>query len=331
MVKVFLSILTNFKYFFTLLLEYRKTKTYAKSLIQNTKKEFPEWSVVIDRANERRMWDYILIQTLWASGFNLLRGNRLADNERKAIINLSALAPLYDDFFDKVDKPAERIHFLVNHPAALKEGTTLEKIFARFSLNVQQDVRDVDLYLNEAQNVFKAQHASKRLVADEKLAFEAIQSISYHKGVATVLCMGNMLNNPLSANEVKVMEKLGGLAQFLDDVFDFKDDFDEGRQTLINNELPLQEVKLKFIQAFQDFKRELKASGYTYKQQKSFLLPVALLGGATITCFNQYERLEKKYGTLDLSKISREALICDMDVYKNRLDAIKKAKDFLNL
>lgn len=329
--KVLLFIITNARSFARLFWEYRRIVVYSNLLIAGVKKRYPDWDRVIDKANQRRMWDYILIQTMWSAGFCMLRDARLKENELKAIVNLSALAPLYDDFFDKVEKPGERIHFLVNHPEQFEEGTSIEGIFSLFSANVKNNVVDVDLYLSEAEKVFEAQYKSKKLVSESSLDLDTIKSISFGKGAATVTCIGNMLNKPLTAQEVEIMQQLGALAQFLDDVFDYLDDYEEGRKTLINNSLSLAAVKTSFLGEFNKFKDLLKRSDYKTSQQSMFLFPVGILVGATLTCFDQYDRLEKKYGFLDLDNIPRDEMICDMDLAENRISALKNAAKFLKL
>lgn len=330
MIDLFRLIVLDFRHFVRLFKSYRRIARYAKKLLAEAKGDFPDWHCFVDKVEERRMWDYIIIQTLWTSGFTLLRGEDLKDNELKTIVNLSALAPLYDDFFDKLNKTPDEINFLVNFDSDYKMLEGLESIFVYFAKGLKRNVKDLDIALLEAKNVSEAQYLSKKLVTTENMSFEEIKSISYNKGASTVICMGNLLNKKLNNDELNIMGSLGGFAQFLDDVFDYKDDFDEGRQTLINNDLSLAEVKSAFIAKFNEFKSLLAQSNFTEKRKKSFLIPIALLAGATITCFKQYEELMIGNRALDLRTVQREAMICDMDKFKNRIDAIKNAQPFLS-
>ena len=101
MLKSIYYIFRYFPFYYKLFRDYKKTINYSKLLIAEVQLLFPNWNSVVNTENQKRMKDYILIQTLWTAGFCLLRGERIKDNELKAIVNISALAPFYDDFFDK--------------------------------------------------------------------------------------------------------------------------------------------------------------------------------------------------------------------------------------
>ena len=109
---------------------------YTDELLVDIKSRFLNWNDLVDSANEKRMMDYIIVQTMWTSAFCLLRGGRMEENELKAIVNMSALAPLYDDFFDKKDMPGQKIQKLVNTPFDYEAKSDLELLFLEFSKNV---------------------------------------------------------------------------------------------------------------------------------------------------------------------------------------------------
>ena len=326
MLKSIYYIFRYFPFYYKLFRDYKKTINYSKLLIAEVKLLFPNWNSVVNTENQKRMKDYILIQTLWTAGFCLLRGERIKDNELKAIVNISALAPFYDDFFDKREMYLENIHELIENPFEYNPKTDLERLFIEFSKRIHENVKDISLCLENAQKVFNAQYESKKLVSKELLDRKEVRRIAFNKGASTVICICNMLNKRLSEKEERLMFQLGGVAQYLDDVFDLREDYLEGRQTLVNPVTNIECLKTSFVDEVKSFKYHLIESGYSKSNRMAFYFPISFLLGATLLCFKRYEFLESENeGGFDVKNYSRHELVVDMDLWINRLKAFKLA------
>lgn len=328
MLKTIFNLFRYFPFYFKLYKDFKRTQRYTHKLLSEVKPLYPNWSSIVDSENQKRMNDYILIQTMWTAGFCLLRGERIKDNELKAIVNISALAPLYDDFFDKVEMPGEKIHALVNTPFAYKPESDIESLFLEFSKRIHENVKNVPFYLENAKRVFKAQLISKKLVSDTPLDRAEVKDIAFEKGASTVICMCNMLNKPLTNEEDGLMFQLGGIAQFLDDIFDLREDYLEGRQTLANPMESVEVRKREFILEIKTFNEELGKLSYSTSNKKAFLVPVTFILGAALLCLDRYLFLEKKSnGVFQINKYAREELVVDMDETTNRWKALKLSNE----
>tara|TARA_B100001778_G_scaffold330574_1_gene333295 strand:- start:7190 stop:8179 length:990 start_codon:yes stop_codon:yes gene_type:complete len=324
MLKSVVNIIRFLPFYVKLYMDYKRVLKYTKQLLKEVKPKFQNWDVLINAENQRRMRGYILIQTLWTAGFCLLRGERIKDNELKAIVNISALAPLYDDFFDKVEMPSQKIHALVNTPFYYKPDSEIEMLFLEFSKRIHENVHDVPFYLENAENVFKAQYESKKLVSENLLDRDFVREVAFNKGGKTVICMCNLLNEKLSNEEYKLMHQLGGVAQYLDDIFDLREDYLEGRQTLANPIKNASSLKRSFLDEIKNFKRNLEISAYTKSDKMAFFVPISYILGATLLCTRRYELLERKTnGEFKIEEYSREDLVVDMDLWSNRIKAFK--------
>lgn len=324
MLKSVVNIIRFLPFYVKLYMDYKRVLKYTKQLLKEVKPKFQNWDVLIDAENQRRMRGYILIQTLWTAGFCLLRGERIKGNELKAIVNISALAPLYDDFFDKVEMPSQKIHALVNTPFDYKPDSEIEMLFLEFSKRIHENVHDVPFYLENAKNVFKAQYESKKLVSENLLDRDFVREVAFNKGGKTVICMCNLLNEKLSNEEYKLMHQLGGVAQYLDDIFDLREDYLEGRQTLANPIQNASSLKRSFLDEIKNFKRNLEISAYTKSDKMAFFVPISYILGATLLCTRRYELLEQKTnGEFKIEEYSREDLVVDMDLWSNRIKAFK--------
>lgn len=324
MLKSIYNLLRYFRFYYKLFQDFRRTERYYSELLEEIKPFFPNWNQLIDSENQKRMRDYVRIQTMWTAGFCLLRGDRIQDNELKAIVNISALAPLYDDFFDKVNLPGQKIQSLVNHPLTYVAETEIERLFSEFSSRIQKYVQDIPLYLTQAQRVFEAQLESKRLVSTKPLPWKEIKRIGFEKGASTVLCMCNMLNKKPTKEEEVFLYQLGGVAQYLDDLFDVREDFLEGRQTLANPIVAVVSKKKSFKKEVLLFKKLLASANYKESHKKAFLFPVNYIIAATFLTLERYEVLEERTkGVFEIEQYSRKELVVDMDLYSNRWKAFK--------
>jgi hypothetical protein len=304
--------------------DYKIIFKYTNQLFNEVSPKFNNWEELVDSKSQRRMKDYILIQTLWTAGFCLLRGQRIKPNEIKAIVNISALAPIYDDFFDKVEISSSRINALVNTPFDFEANSDVEALFLEFSQRIHKNVIDIPFCLENAKRVFKAQYESKKLISESLLARDFVKKIAFDKGGATVLCMCNMLNEKLSSNEHELMYQLGGIAQYLDDIFDLREDYIEGRQTLANPVQSIEFLKESFLEEIDKFKKKLELSVYSKSQKKAFFIPLSYIFGATLLCIRRYELLqEKTNGEFKIEAYSRDELVLDMDKWSNRIKAFR--------
>lgn len=324
MLKSIFNILRFLPFYLKLYSDYRRILKYTNNLLSSVQKKFKNWDSLIDLQNQRRMRSYILIQTLWTAGFCLLRGDRIKNNEIKAIVNISALAPLYDDFFDKIQVSSQKIIAIVNTPFEYKSDSEIELICLEFSKRIHKHVSDISCVLEYAEAVFDAQNESRKLVSDSLLERDLVKKIAFNKGGATVICMCNMLNKKLSIQEEKLMYQLGGVAQYLDDIFDLREDYLEGRQTLANPIHNAAFLKKSFLKEVEKFKEQLKSSTYSKSNQLAFLIPVSYMLGATLLCTRRYELLEyKTNGEFKIEEYSRDELVLDMDKWLNKLKAFK--------
>ena len=324
MLKLLYNIIGFLPTYAKLYIDYKRVLKYTRQLFAEVKPKFNNWDALIDSQNQRRMKDYILIQTLWTAGFCILKGERIKSNEIKAIVNVSALAPIYDDFFDKLEISSSRITALVNTPFDFEANSDVEILCLEFSKRIHQNVIDIPFCLENAKKVFSAQYESKKLISENFLARDFVKKIAFDKGGSTVLCMCNMLNEKLSSNEHELMYQLGGIAQYLDDIFDLREDYIEGRQTLANPVQDIEFLKESFLEEITSFKKKLELSNYSELQKKAFFVPLSYLFGATLLCIRRYERLqEKTNGEFKIEVYSREELVLDMDKWSNRIKAFK--------
>lgn len=322
MLKSVYYLLRYFPFYFKLFKDFRRTRKYSVNLINSLKIEIEGWEKTVDRVNQKRMHDYIVIQTMWTAGFCLLRGNRISDKELVAAVNISALAPFYDDFFDKENAQITNLESIVKNPFNHNPKTELEKVCIIFSKNIHENVSDINRSLIDAKRVFEAQSESKKLHAGN-LSDEEVKAIAFEKGASTVICMCNLLRERLSQKEEKMMFQLGGVAQFLDDIFDLREDYQEGRQTLMNPVTSVVEKDVSFKNEVVLFKELLEDLDYSNSNKKAFMFPVTFILGATLLCLERYKFLEKKSGgEFKIEKYTRKELVVDMDEWGNRFKAL---------
>tara|TARA_B110000259_G_scaffold49901_1_gene58601 strand:- start:18761 stop:19747 length:987 start_codon:yes stop_codon:yes gene_type:complete len=314
MLKSIFIIIRYLPFYLKLYKDFKRVKMYTDELLVDIKSRFLNWNDLVDSANEKRMMDYIIVQTMWTSAFCLLRGGRMEENELKAIVNMSALAPLYDDFFDKKDMPGQKIQKLVNTPFDYEAKSDLELLFLEFSKNVHRNVKNISFCLENALRVFNVQNESKRLATDPSLTRKEVKEIAFEKGASTLVFMGNMLNEPLTISEEIMMNESGGVAQFLDDIFDLWEDSFANRKTLSHPISDIAILEKEFLEKVSLFKKSLNDSGFKKGNIKAFYFPLAFIIGATRVCLEGYKKLQAKSNNIfNVKEYSRKEVVCDME------------------
>ncbi len=179
----------------------------------------------------------------------LLRGKTIEAEERMRFTNLSSCAPIFDDFFEK-GANLEHIHHLLYQPDPANTHTDQEQLAVHFLNNILFSIKEKEVFLIAAENLFQAQVDSKTQT-NKQLPSEKLLDISIRKGGYSGLMYGLLLNEAHEKEFLDIAYTLGSFGQLMDDVFDIYDDAKDGVRTFAN-----QSKDVKEIQKVLDFQRE---------------------------------------------------------------------------
>ena len=244
----------------------------------------------------------------------LLRQKPISFTERKRFANLSACAPIFDDFFENKTN-LNHIQDLLEHPLSENAQNNAEKLAVHFLQTILKSISNKKPFLIAAQDLFLAQTRSKTQKNTE-LNTEQLLDISIKKGGYSGLMYAYLLENPQDDIFIKIAFSLGSFGQIMDDIFDLYDDAKEGIRTFANQSHSVEEIRIivnNQIQIINDLLAE-------YSHSNLHFINVLQIFSSTIdTALNHYEKIEQTLKTSPTKCLTmdRKYWIIDMENPKN--------------
>ena len=257
--------------------------------------------------------------------FCLLRGKKMAKDERFCLTFLGGISGLLDDLFDDPKKQAGHLEEFILEPESLKPMNSYEALLLHFYLLGLKHSANPELLKNQALQVYKSQQESENQ-QNFGNSTQEIQDITYAKGGASFIFYRLCLNNPLQGKERELLTHLGGLMQLGNDIFDVWEDYYSQTKTAATLCSDISELRNKFKNEIYLIFKLARETDFPKKRVEVFLQNTALALSRVLVCLDQFEKLQKTTGNqFTIEKYSREELICDMQKAKNQLKAIKYA------
>ncbi len=267
-----------------------------------------------------RTKQYMHVNHLFGELLCVLRGNKMNKAERKLFANLSACAPIFDDFFDKGQDESGKINMLLNHVDRETPETDEQKLAVHFLQNILTNIDKTTEFLDAANRLFKAQENAKAQQVI-KLNPKELWAFSRQKGAYSGLLYALLLSHSLSAQEKELAFDLGAFGQFMDDVFDLFDDRAAGVFTLPNTSDSVKNINAFFDELLDSILKKIEDLDRPHQTKKDFVNILQIFAGAIRLAFQKYMKIETKYNIApkDCLKINRKYWIVDMEKPKNAL------------
>lgn len=261
----------------------------------------------------------------------VLRGSKMNERERKRFANLSACAPIFDDFFDKEYEQADKIKKLLNQEKHEIAETEQQKLAVLFLDTILCDLDEKQAFLNAANSLFSAQLEAKNKQISRKSPQELWQ-FSRQKGGFSGLMYALLLIHSLTDEEKEIAFLLGAFGQFMDDVFDLYDDRLAGIYTLPNTAQSVSEIETVFIQIHQEILRKVNNIKQSEKIKNKFSNILQLLAAPIRLALFHYHSIELKYKIApnQCQQLERKIWIVDMEKPTNAFKMFKISLNYLH-
>lgn len=266
-----------------------------------------------------RVSQYALVHGVLNLGIARYLGRTLSANEMKATIYACASGPFFDDFFDQNQHNPEELLQLIQQKIDLPLKSSSEIAYAYLLTQVYQNVSDVPRFYQYFSQVYQAQLDSKQL-NNHQLDRSSKIAISQQKGIVSAWVFRSLIAEDIHPQELKMLQQLGVVGQFMDDIFDLHDDYHEGLQTLANDyTTDFEPIYRRFQNEVQSLKHEIELLPFSRKQTKCFWRELMLMISGGLLACKTFLKVQQKYGHLDLNIIPRKELIVDMESKKNHV------------
>lgn len=259
----------------------------------------------------------LAIPAILGEAFCILRGKALTRNERISLTYLGALTGLYDDFFDKLYTPEDRILELTKDPYTCTASNDHEELFIHFYKLALEHSSALERIKDAFIAVYEAQVQSQ-LQRNSNLSTDQIREITLVKGAVSTLFYRSAMANPLSESEETMLYQLGSLTQLENDIFDVYKDDQEDITTLVTTTNKIDHIRTLYVHIHRKIVELLKETEFPTKNKILFAQYVNLTLCRGYVCLDFLELNEARTNHLfSVKDYSRKDLICDMEKSKN--------------
>lgn len=267
----------------------------------------------------RRIRYYTLLAPLGLGyAFADLRGQPLSPEEARNQLFLAALTPLLDDAIDHHQADADRIRALLNAPAP--PSPTEQDVFAAMQAlwpPVRASVPDSEAFMASVWQTLEAQLASKRQF-QAGLSAEEIRQLTFDKGGYAALLFRQALAPTPSAAEAAAWYHIGGMVQFLDDLFDVYEDTQNGIYTIINTNTNAENIEKEFENGLATMRTLCNQLPWPQAAIERFYNKLMVLFVRGQVAANQLVEVQQRHkGDFNPKNYMRKELITDMELRKN--------------
>jgi len=281
--------------------------------------------ILKDRKTRARVEQYITYCQLLGQAVFRMYGRRMSTREETRFFYLSLLGPVFDDFFDSESLNPDIINSMVMQPEDFVPSSRTEKIFIYYLKKIYQTFPNPDGFRRASLELFNAQLESKKQ-SDHTLSRDTIQFISMNKGGLAGILYSQLLDKSTDQGEKDIYYQVGMLGQFVDDIFDYYDDWNDGIRNSANCLEDLSFIRPEFEQLVRDTVGKIRQLPYRSEYIDQFLNLLNLLISPVWVCLARFDHLTSKYGNgFCLEHIQRKEMICDMEKWNNRISLYFKS------
>jgi hypothetical protein len=247
--------------------------------------------------------------------FCLLRGSVMSNNERAMQTYLAIFTPIFDEWFDNQLFVKERVHQFLFQP----NDFTPKNDFENLTLDVLKRLHALaPPNIDWTDIADKLNHAQANRQTDPSVTTAEIRRMTYEKGGYAFWLTRLFLNHPLSKEEEKAVMQFGFLIQYIDDIFDIREDRLDGTRTLASEVKNISDLKNDYEQESEKLFHYLKKTTFLVKHQKQFRRAIMVLFSMAFIAIRQLQIAQNKYGgTFNPEQLTRQELVCDMAKWKN--------------
>jgi len=260
----------------------------------------------------------------------VLRGEKMTTSERMRFANLSAVAPIFDDFFDKQPIDLQKVKRLLNAPQTESTETEEQKLAVLFLQNCLDTISDKNSFLAAANKLFDAQVNALEKQSKQTDSKQLWKS-SEQKGGYSGVMYAYLLEGALSVDMEDLAYDLGAFGQFMDDVFDLYDDRKAGVYTVPNTAKSVKEIDDFFQEKLKALLEKVDLLGFPQKIKQDFYNILQVFATAIRMALQQYQKIEteKSVAPSQCIQLERSLWIVDMEHPKNAFKMFKSSLSYL--
>jgi len=259
-----------------------------------------------------------------------LTGKKLHAEEHKRIILLSVLGPLFDDLIDDRIVNDDQITFLLTKPEEYVPLNEADRLVKKIYLELLRLTPQSTEFTKRLQEACYWQQASRKQLSPD-ITEDELHQITYNKSYYAILLYCAVLDHYPDQEILKILYYISGLMQLTNDAFDVWKDVQNGIYTLPNRYLNFEKLQQQFMAEIAQINHTLWQLPYTTRAKQTYAITVHSLHAMGWMALEQLKDVTSGISTFaELSTMSRQTLVCDMDSIKQKKKWLKHIRRLTN-
>ncbi len=248
------------------------------------------------------------------------------DPEFRKVASAQALVTgIFDDLFDRLHLPGDRIRALMETPDYIISSEHLEEylcqyllreIYKHFSGNQHLLDKSISGIIRAQQSSAQQRTESNRQSPQADLHKNDLIHITKEKGAKAVLFYRSCINRSLTTEEDLFLAELGAMLQMTNDINDALKDHQNGEVTIMTLGLPLQEVRTIFDDQLKLVREARKALSDERYYTEGLFYRIHILVARSLVTLDRYAQIVDASEPFDIRDIPPNKVISGLDIKK---------------
>jgi hypothetical protein len=293
---------------------YYRPNALAAGLIEKIKNYLKRYDLHLSEKEEDRITYYIVLNRIMISSFAILRGRKLSPKEKYLGSLLGAFTPVYDDLMDEENYTHEETRaFMDEHISdASSSMQRLITFLYQEIKSIHPDISRFDTYFD------KAGIAQNRSIVEQKnigTNLEVTRDITYEKGGNFCLLFRSGLFHDWEEGEEEAIFLLGGMTQYVDDIFDLHKDVMENTYTIPAKILSVPDIRTDYRHSLENCYQSFSKLNYKKSNNLKFWSIQYLTLSRGYVALDHFAHLPKFNSIEDIRNSKK--MVVDMELFRN--------------
>lgn len=311
-------------------LKFSYTLLYLVFYVFNNRRKELQWGISYLRALERKfdgsfdertfkkiLFYYSLMVPAVSDAFLSLYKRRTSENEKERLLHYFLCTSVFDNFFDRNELTDSEIFDITFNTQNWKPKNFTERVSINSHFVLSNFVRNKTYFFELLKKVYDIQVDSRKQF-DISITNKELEHITLDKGGNAVLLPGLLLDNDVSEFELQTRYLLGGIIQYVNDLYDIYRDLQNGIETIPTRLTSTQKFKHYYLQLVEELNDKIDSIPEPRKIKLKLKISAMGIAALGIIAIDQLQKLEDSSQQLpNLKQVPRKALIVDMEKVSN--------------
>jgi len=295
---------------------YYRPASLSSNLIEKLQDCLSAQGLSLCRDDLKRISYYIVLNRIMISSFAILRGERLTTREKYLGSLMGAFTPVYDDLMDDDFFTHEETRAFMQGDIS-DTNSSKQWLIAFLYDEISSIHPSIDLFDRYFDQAGIAQDRSINEQKDRTTSLEATRDITYQKGGNFCLLFRSGLFHDWLEGEESALYLLGGMTQYVDDIFDLQKDVTDSTYTIPAKILSVDNIRADYKRSISRCYNAFLETAYKKSNIKKFWSIQYLTLSRGFVAMDHFSNSPVIESIEMITSLDRQMLVVDMEKIQN--------------